>query len=214
MKRFSIYKGRDKGVTMVELLIYIALMGITSTALYSVLIGNIKAHDSIETTLVMNQDVRGAMNLMVREIRQAGLSPKEIAGIGFQQDADDRFDTDANSFHFTADINNNAAIGGSGEDVCYYIENDPGTNSDALWRRTDYGNAGALTPQMVIPYVTNWQVQYLAQDGATAVAAPNGTNVFFVDITLQAQTSKNDALTGNVKTQTMQTRVRVRNAGL
>lgn len=214
MKRHTIHKGRDLGVTMVELLIYIALMGITSTALYSVLIGNMKAHDSIETALVMNQDIRGAMNLMVRELRQAGLSPREIAGVGFQQDVDDRYDTDGNSFRFTADINGDEAINGSGEDVGYYIENDPVTNSDALWRRTDYGNAGALTAQLVIPHVTNWQVQYFGQDGVTAVAAPGGTNVFFVDLTLQAQTSKRDALSGQVKTQTMQTRVRVRNAGL
>lgn len=213
MKHLFRHSGRDRGVSMVELLIYIALMGITSTALYSVLIGNMKAHDSIETALVMNQDVRGAMNLMVRELRQSGLSPKEIAGIGFQQNGDDRYDSDANSFHFTADVNGSATIAGAGEDVSYYVENDTATNSNALWRRTDYGNAGALTAQVVIPYVTNWQVLYFAQDGATAVV-PNGTNVFFVDLTLQAQTSKNDSLSGQVKTQTMQTRVRVRNAGL
>lgn len=214
MKRLSSHKSRDLGVSLIELLIYIALMGITATALYSVLIGNIKAHDSIETTMVMNQDIRGAMNLLVREIRQAALNPDAISGIGFQQNADDRYNTDANSLHFTSDLNDDGTIAGAGEDVSYYVENDPVTGSNALWRRTDYSDAGALTAQVVIPYVTNWQLQYLQQDGATAVATPSGTNVFFVDITLQAQTGKMDALSGQVKTQTMQTRVRVRNAGL
>ncbi len=214
MSRFHRKSDGERGVTMVELLIYIALMGITSSALYSVLISNIKSHDSIENTLVMNQDIRGGIGLMVRELRQAALNPREVAGIGFQQNADDRYNTDANSIHFTADLNNDGNIAGAGEDVGYYVDWDINSGSNALYRRTDYNNGGALTPQILLTHVTNWQVQYLAQDEATPVAAPAGSNVFFVDITLQAQTDKKDAVTGQVKTQTMQTRVRVRNAGL
>ncbi|MBC8277735.1 MAG: prepilin-type N-terminal cleavage/methylation domain-containing protein, partial [FCB group bacterium] len=63
---------RNDGFSLVELLIYMMLFGIASTAMYTVFISNIKSHSSQENTMEMNQDLRGAMDLIMREVRMAG----------------------------------------------------------------------------------------------------------------------------------------------
>jgi type II secretory pathway pseudopilin PulG len=206
--------GLDRGITLVELLIYIALMGITSTALFSVLTGNINAHDSIETTLTMNQDLRGAMSLMVRDFQEAGLNPIQVANVGFDPASTQTGQDITHPVHFWSDLNGDGVIANTGEDVSYYLGTDPENGAPALFRSTDYGNTGAPVPEVLLDYVTSFQVQYLDSDNATPIAAPSGNNVYFVNITLVAQASKKDAVWRRVTpSRTLTAKVRVRNAG-
>lgn len=202
----------DSGTTMIELLVYILLLSISAGALYSILVSNMKSYDSIENRMVMHQDLRNALSLITREVRMAGLNPDDIAGIGFQQHPNDNFDCDSNSIHFTLDLNGDNDTNDSGEDIGYYLEPDPSTGQNRLMRRADYGSG--LAAEVLLENVTRWELSYFEQDGTTAVATPSGTNAFFVKVLIEAETSKDDVVSGDTKKQLLEDTVRVRNAGL
>lgn len=201
------HKGMQAGATLIELLVYIALVSIGMTAVYSILISNIKTYDSIENTLVMHQDLRAALDMMVKEIRRAGCNPENGADIGFQS-------ANANSIHFTADLQTassepDKSYTAVNEDVEYYLED--GT----LFRRARYQEGGNLEAQPLIEHVTSFQLTYWKKDGTTAGAAPANLNdIWFVNIVLEGETVNPDRLSKKTKTERVEARVRIRNQGM
>jgi prepilin-type N-terminal cleavage/methylation domain-containing protein len=63
---------KDKGVTLIELLIALVISGILIAAVYRTFIGQQKAYTVQEQVVDMQQNVRVAINRMMREIRMAG----------------------------------------------------------------------------------------------------------------------------------------------
>jgi type IV pilus assembly protein PilW len=137
------------GFTITELLIYVALFGVVVSAMYSLFITNLESYSSQEDTMEMTQDLRAAMDIMVREVRMAGYDPTRAGGIGFlgddhndPNDPDDRYNSDGNSIHFTMDINGDGDTDDpSGdpnedpnEDITYYLYTSQGVQK--LGRRT------------------------------------------------------------------------------
>ena len=214
MLRYVKHTGRQAGTTLVELLVYIALVSIGMTAVYSVLISNIKTYDSIESTLVMHQDMRSALDMMMKEIRRAGCNPTSAAGIGFQTSSDDRYNTDDDSIHFTTDLASignepDGATNGVNEDVGYYLED--GT----LFRRARYQDGTALQAQPLIEHVTAFTLTYFKRDGVTSAGAPpTFSDIWFVNIVLEGETQNVDRLSKKLKTEHLETRVRIRNQGM
>ena len=111
---------KESGFTIVELLIYMVMFVVVLGSMYSIMISNTRSYSSQENKVEMTQDLRAGMNLMVTEIRMAGCDPTDIDGVGFVDNADDRYDTDANSIHFTEDIDADGAIANS-ENINYYL---------------------------------------------------------------------------------------------
>lgn len=204
---------RNDGFSLVELLIYMMLFGIASTAMYTVFISNIKSHSSQENTMEMNQDLRGAMDLIMREVRMAGFDPTAAGGIGFVSNATDIYDTDANSIHFTMDYDENGSLGGTNEEINYYLYTADGIQK--LGRRT----AGAGSPEPVAENITALTFIYYDSNGSQitpgggnpAFSAANLAGIRSVQITITAQTAKLDSITGQIKTRTMASGVRIRN---
>jgi prepilin-type N-terminal cleavage/methylation domain-containing protein len=64
---------RDKGVTLIELLIALVISGILIAALYRIFIGQQKTYTVLEQVADMKQNVRVAVSKMMREIRMVGL---------------------------------------------------------------------------------------------------------------------------------------------
>lgn len=192
------------GFTLVELLIAIAIGGVLLTATYELLNTNSKLYYSKENTMVMTQDLRAATDFLIREIRMAGCNPTGTSGIGFQSD------TSATSIHFTMDIDGDEATTGTNEEIEYLIYSQNGIQS--LGRRT--GGAVGL----VAEYITSLTFNYYDSTGAEFTSFPLSTtdlgNIFAVDISITAETPQTDAITHVKKTDTMSTRVRIRNAGL
>jgi len=63
---------RDRGLTLIELLIAMAISGILIAAIYRTFIGQQKIYTVQEQVVDMQQNARGAINRMMREIRMAG----------------------------------------------------------------------------------------------------------------------------------------------
>lgn len=209
MKRVN----NEKGFTLVELFIYMAIFIVVLGALYSILITNTKSYSSQENKVEMTQDLRAGLELMVTEIRMAGCDPTGVGGIGFVDDADDRYNTDANSIHFTMDIDSDGAIANS-EDINYYRNTSGGVQQ--IVRRMGDGSE-----PLVAENITGLTLSYRFADGDTGMpdeTDADNTNdlndIRSVQITITGETAKIDPVTGVKKTRTQTSWVVVRNAGL
>lgn len=204
MKR-SVIAGPSSGFTLIELLVVIAIGGVVLTAIYELLNTNSKLYSSKENTMIMTQDLRAAVDILVREIRMAGCNPNGASGIGFQSDCS------STSIHFTMDTDSDGVTTGTNEEIEYYLYTSNGIQK--LGRET--GDSGS--PQPVAEYVTNLAFIYYNDSGAvltTPLSAADLGNVYAVDISITAETPQVDVITHVKKTDTMTTRVKIRNAGL
>jgi type IV pilus assembly protein PilW len=206
--------GKESGFTIVELLIYMVMFVVVLGAMYSIMISNTKSYSSQENRVEMTQDLRAAMNLMVREIRMAGCDPEDIDTVGFDNTADDNDDTDADSISFTMDVDASGAIADS-EDINYYLN-----GSQQIVRRTGDGDV-----QPVAENITDLTFTYMYADGdlSTAVGDPDDTDadtsndladITRVQISIAGETATEDAVTGTEATRTQTSWVVVRNAGV
>ena len=203
-------KKNENGFSMVELLVYSFVLILILGVMYNILITNTKSYSSQENSIEMVQHIRAAMELMVTEIRMAGCDPTAAGSIGFVNDADDRYDTDANSIHFTVDDDANGAIANA-EDINYYLN-----GSQEIVRRLGDGSEPILAEN-----ITALTFSYGFADGGTGVpneADGDDTNdrddIRSVQITMTGETGEVDPITKAKKTRSQSSWVVVRNAGL
>jgi len=207
------YLKNKKGFTLVEVMVYMMLLGIVMTSIYSVFITNMKSHKSQENTMQMVQDLRGSVDVMVREIRMAGFGRKTTDGKGFSHYTDDNYNTDSNSIHFTMDLNGDGDIDDSNEDINYFLYTTDGITK--IGRRT--ANAGSQQPLAEEVSALTFKYYNSAGTELTNTALSDDTDreaIHSVEIEITARTGEIDPITKQNKTRTLSTRVRVRNAGL
>ncbi len=130
----------NKGFTLIELMVALAVTSILLAGIYTTYITQLKSHLTQQLLVEMQQNLRGSMQLIEREIRMAGYDPTQSAGAGVTTML-------ANSFRFTMDLNGDgdfvdpAAASGKdpNEDVRYGIN-----TSGSLGREVN--GAGGLQP--------------------------------------------------------------------
>ncbi len=67
-----------KGVTLIELLVVLVISGIVIGGIYRVFISQTRAYTVQDQVAEIQQDVRGAMEILVRDIRMAGYMPRNF----------------------------------------------------------------------------------------------------------------------------------------
>jgi len=222
----------DKGFTLVELMIAMVILGLVLTGVVKMFTNTGRFHTSQEMMVSLTQDMRAAKMLMSQEIREAGCNPKHLIRIGFQTSSDDRYNTDANSIHFTRDIDNgdgdanqepDGDANDPNEDIRYYRTNDncsgtvgavlaAGNNTPGCLRRNTGGGG-----QPVMANVTN--LQFIYYDTNDAVLPPAGltTNAALdkirtVEVILTGQVENPGRATETSQTQRF--RIKIRNMGV
>jgi type IV pilus assembly protein PilW len=145
MNKTSHVKSNKKGFTLVELLIAMAISGIVAGAIFTAFQSQQKSYLVQEQVAEMQQNLRAAMDIMVRDIRMAGYS-QGAPGFGitdiYPMDKDDNMDvtvTGNGAFKFTADFDNNGTLSG-GETISYSIYDAYGDNDNDIGRRIDAGS--------------------------------------------------------------------------
>ncbi len=216
----------EAGFSLIEVMVALAILGFVLTGVVAMFVQTGRYHTGQEMTVEMTQDIRAAKNLMVDEIRSAGCNPDGVARVGFQPDPDDRFDTDANSIHFTRDIDNgdgdglyepDGDVGDANEDVSYYRVDsagtilDPGDNTIGTLVRNSGGGG-----QPVVDNVVDLQFQYYdSANNLIAPAAMNTTSVLdtirTVEVLITGQVQNLTRVSAGQETWTQQFRIRVRN---
>jgi type IV pilus assembly protein PilW len=77
MKRLTSRKG-EQGVTLVELMIVVAILGMVMAATYNMFNFQQKSYTIQDNVAVMQQNVRVGLDYMVKEVRMAGYIPEDI----------------------------------------------------------------------------------------------------------------------------------------
>lgn len=225
-----------QGFTLVEVMIAMVILGLVLTGVVKMFTSTGRFHTSQEMMVSLTQDMRAVRTLMAQEIREAGCNPKHLIRIGFQTSSDDRYNTDANSIHFTRDIDNgdgddNLEPDGypddANEDIRYYRTNDnctgtvgailaAGNNTPGCLRRQT-GPTGGSGGQPVMANVTNLQFIYYDTNNAVLSPAVLSTNagldkIRTVEIILTGRVA-NPGRTIETS-QTQQFRIKIRNMGI
>jgi type II secretion system protein J len=85
-----------KGFSLIELLVALAIMSIVSLAIYSVFAASSRTYTTQGVTADVQQSVRAAMEVMLQDIRAAGLDPTASGNFGIEL-------ADASKLRFTLD---------------------------------------------------------------------------------------------------------------
>ena len=103
-----------KGFTVLELVISLGIMSIALTSIYGLYMNYVRIYTTEGVTSRVQQGVRAGINMMVRDIRMAGLDPEGVGTFGIVQ-------ATAQSIRITADRDMDGDLdepdlsGGSGE---------------------------------------------------------------------------------------------------
>ena len=178
-------KNARDGYTLLEILITMAIAGVVMGGIYTSFYSQDKSYVTQSEVTEMQQNLRGGLSLMMKEIRMAGCDPTGKADAGIMSATPDLIsftldirgeDTDDPPDGDTSDPN---------ERVTYtlYDRNRDGVN-DTLGRRTGEGrNSPAAENMDAIHFV------YLDEDG-TPTSVPS--EIRSVEVTLLARTARGD----------------------
>ena len=103
-----------EGVTLIELLVALVICGIIIAGIYRVFIAQTRAYTVQDQVVEVQQNIRGAMELMLRDIRMAGyksnISPVTLVTPIFPGDNSLAVKTDAIRVEYQKGVNNNTVV--------------------------------------------------------------------------------------------------------
>jgi prepilin-type N-terminal cleavage/methylation domain-containing protein len=197
---------RQAGFTLVELLVSLVLSSVIMLATYSVYRVQMHTGKVQENRLVAQEYARNVVDMMVREIRNAGYAPTGAPCAVVVS-------ADAETIQFRYDANGNNVCTDPDEDITYsYVTIGSGC-APGFGDITRNGNGNPLTECNV----TNLDMRYFRQDGTEItrpVAAGDLPNIQRVLITLTVQSKNPDGVFGGQLNATMTSNADLRNRGL
>lgn len=109
-------KKNESGFSIIELLVALAIGLIILGVMVKVFIYQQKAYDVQGSVTEMQQNVRGAMDMIVDELKMAGFRPN-LSGTSFTAIA-----TGTSQVQIVADLNRDGATTGTDEDITYTLD--------------------------------------------------------------------------------------------
>jgi type IV pilus assembly protein PilW len=188
---------RKNGFTLIEMLVAMLIAFVILGGIYVVYTSQQRSYRTTEDVTALQQNIRGAMFFLEREIRMAGYDP--LLSENFT-----RIDAQANRISFTLDDNltgvatplnpdptdGNGALD-PGETFTYAL------NGTQL--RRDHGNG----PEVIAENVSGLAFQYFDRNGNAVAPASGITNVYVVNVALSGMV--------NGHPRQLQTRIWLRN---
>lgn len=146
------------GFSLIELLFALGIFAVVSVVIYSVLVLSSRSYTTQGVTADVQQNVRAAMEIMLQDIRAAGLDPTANGNFGIElanttklRFTSDSIDAELGDFNGVLDDTNS-------ERITYTLQ---GTQlKQILYETTDYENGAPL-----ISDVKNLQFTYFDTDG-------------------------------------------------
>jgi type IV pilus assembly protein PilW len=151
---------RQAGFTLIELLVTTAISLVVLAAVYELFINTNKIYTVQSKVVNLQQDIRGAVNIMAKDIRMAGLNGTETNATIHA--------ANATSIRVAYDYDGNGACNGTHEDVTYtYV-----AGSDELTM-----NANTLAGD-----IQSFDLQYTLEDGTTTANPADPGEIRVVDV--------------------------------
>ena len=165
----------DKGFTLVELLVAMAISLIVMASIGYLYYSQQKSYVAQEQISAMQQNLRAAMYYMEREIRMAGCDPTQNANSGI-------ITATANSINFTEDIDDDGIIGAN-ENITYSLYDSGGDGDTDLGRNTGGGN------QLLAENIDALDFVYLDSNGGPPATI---SDIRSVQVTIVARVGRPD----------------------
>jgi type IV pilus assembly protein PilW len=169
------------GFTLVEIMVALGLSAVIAAAAFKALTAQQHVYIVQDQSVDLQQSLRAAVGMMVKELKLAGFDPSGRAGAGIVL-------ADAASIHFTMDLNGNGDCKDGNEDVTYslYVDKNGVTN---LGRKS-----GAGSNQSIAQHVEGLEFWYAVEnDGVTTgthtPTDPAGISTIEINLLLKAQKS-------------------------
>ncbi len=189
----------DKGFTLIEILVAVAISGIVMAGIYSAYYSQQRSYEVQEQQVAIQQNLRAAMYFLEREIRMAGCDPLETANaaillaeadyIQFTEDISDELDDDDDGDGDNRD-EPDGKIQKANENITYYLED------NNLRRSTiDEVTEDPLPPQTIAQNVEALNFVYLNADGVVIpppIAADATRDIASVQIAIVARSERPD----------------------
>ena len=195
-------ENRERGFTLVELLIAMTLGLIVLSSLASVFVSQRKTYDAQEQVAEMVQGARAAMDMISSELKMAGYDPTGADFVGVPYSA--------TQLQILADIDDDAGTGSGDGDT-----GDPHENIiytyDSANKQIDRNTGGGAQP--FAENIQAFTFQYYDKDLNTTTTA---ADIRQIDITITSRTSKPDpdhSSNGGYRTYTLSSYVTPPNLG-
>ena len=216
---------RQTGFTLVDILVGLAMASVLMVAMVSLFTTMGRSYTTQNVAADVQQVARGGIELMIQEIRMAGLNPtgSAAAGIvdsfdkadGFHGDHDGLIaPTDANNLAFTMDADMDGRIDHCTDDSGGCSAEDDNVNNELIAYRINNGalekymGAGADWVDLTENNVSNLSFTYYDETGAVTTAR-DAIRTVEISMTVQLPAGR-----GGTVGRTYSTRVRCRNIGL
>ncbi len=168
-------KNHEHGFTLIEAVIALAITLLLTSVAVSIFNVQRKSYSMQEQVTEMQQNMRAALDMMVREIRMAGYDPTEtsLAGIGTNT---------VTSLQILADLDGNGTSTGTNENITYRYYN----ATDATYPRQIRRNTGAGFQ----PFIENVEDCNFLYYDSYGIATSTASSIRQIQITLTGRTSK------------------------
>ena len=194
---------RNKGFTIIELLIVLVISSILVAGLYKTFITQQKTYTVQDQVADMQQNVRVAMDIITRHVRMAGYDPIKTGYFGFKATASDGRSTDSTNIAFGIDYNENGVLE-TNEQIAFKL--------DGLLLKK-YGSGQWVT---MAENMGSLSFVYTLVDG-TETLSPPPADIRMVKVTIKAKTNMQDpeyGSGGGYRTRELISYINVRNMGL
>lgn len=203
----SLIRG-NKGITLIELLVVLVIVSVLIAALYRTFIKQQEVYIVQEQVVDMQQDLRVAMDLIVRYVRMAGYDPKGTGNFGFQITASDGRSTGPASIAFTIDYNENGSVDNDDrEQIAFRL------NGLELQK---YSVSSESHWQSLAENIEKLSFTYIMADGTVTNSPGNPEDIRLVRVTLIGRTDMSDpGFSGDgYRRRELTNVIKVRNLGL
>jgi type IV pilus assembly protein PilW len=193
-------KSNRKGFTLVELLVAMAISGIVAGAIFTAFQSQQKSYLIQDQVTEMQQNIRAAMDIMVREIRMAGYDPYEDSGAGVIKAEGETFTFTLSAEDDGYDNNSDNTTDEKGElETIQYDLYDAYSDGD-----NDIGRQVGGLKRAVAENIEEIEFYYTLADGtnATAPATANYSEIRSVQIAILARAEHEDPKFSNSKNYT------------
>ncbi len=193
-----------RGFTLIEMLIAMAVGTLLLATVSNTFINQRETYAIRDQVVVMQQNARGGMDFMIRELAMAGYDPTKAAGAGIVA-------ASANTIQATMDLNNDGDTDDTNEDVTYVLYDGGGDGDLDLGRDTGGGN------QLLAVNIQSLALMYTLADGTTTSTPADLSQIRAIDVALTARTAQPDQqypTNNGYRTMTLTTTIWVRNLGL
>ncbi|KJS30660.1 MAG: hypothetical protein VR64_15780 [Desulfatitalea sp. BRH_c12] len=203
------------GFTLIELLIAMLLGAIVMAAVYATYLTQQKSYFAQNQVVEMQQNIRAAMLMLSRDVREAGCDPTQMSGAGFVT-------ATAGQLRFTRDIAGHAVnpnqedgdVLDPNEDIVFGFDPTVDANGDGIpdgtaavnFCRRDVNGATPAVFQPIAENIERVEFRYIDENGAF-IASPitsqvNLNSIRAVQVAMLARASQQDPKFSNGATYT------------